>query len=380
MIYLDHNATSPLRPASREAMAMALGVAGNASSVHSAGRKARALVEKARDQLAAGFGLSRDNIVFTSGATEAANTLLSPHWMDGSTPLDFEILFVSSIEHPCVLEGGDFQPDEIRLIPVGSDGLIDLQAFQALLDEHAEQTILVSVMAANNETGVVQPLDELRQLIEDYDAYLVVDAVQMAAHGKIPDDLWQADAVFISSHKLGGPQGAGAILYKTPDIAPLPLLLGGGQEKRRRAGTENVAAIAGFGAAVAMLMQEREQRQMLVQQMRDHLEEQMLDHAQDCVIFAKESARLGNISLFALPGVQAEAALIALDLQDVAVSSGSACSSGKVGQSHVLKAMGVEDHLARGALRISFGWNTTQQDITQFLERWRKVAAQLRRT
>lgn len=359
--YLDYNASGPLREAARAAVVAALDLAANPSSVHGEGRRARQVVEAARRQVAALAGA--EHVVFTSGATEAASTLLTPDWRMGRSPLRMGRLYVSEAEHPCLLNGGRFAPGEVTRIGVRGSGLIDLDALGAALAGHDREKglPLVAVHLVNNETGVIQPAAEIAEIVRQAGGVLVLDAVQAA--GRIPLDTGLADYLILSSHKIGGPKGAGAICAKADLMMPAPLVTGGGQEKGHRAGTENVAAIAGFGAAAAEAAGDLGSVEA-VRALRDRIEAIVLAAAPDAVIHGSAAPRVANTSFFALPGIKAETAQIAFDLAGVALSAGSACSSGKVGPSHVLKAMGHGD--AAGALRVSIGEGTTEADVALF--------------
>ena len=355
--YLDHNATSPLRGESRAAMERALTIGANPSSVHGGGRAARAVIERARDQVAALAGAQARDVIFTSGGTEA-NALALWGAVQGAAEAGARItrLFVSAIEHASVLANAAAIAERmpaIRLetIPVTADGVVDLSALRVLLRE-GKGRALVAVMAANNETGVIQPLVDVSSVLKEHDGYLFVDAVQAA--GKIAFD-FTADYLTLSAHKIGGPQGSGALIVR--EGAPLsPTILGGGQERGQRAGTENVSGIAGFGAAASSAA-------TLGADLRDRFETELKRVAPQVVIFGAGAERLPNTSNFALLGIAAETAVMAFDLDGVMVSSGSACSSGKVSPSHVLRAMGVPEALAASALRVSFGWNSTEADV-----------------
>ena len=358
MPYLDHNATSPLRDESRAAMERAWSIGGNPSSVHGQGRASRAIVEQAREQVAARAGARAQDLIFTSGGTEA-NALALWGAIRGALDANARItrLFVSAIEHPSVLANAAAIAERtpgIRLetIPVTPEGVVDLEALRGLLRE-GKGRALIAVMAANNETGAVQPIADIAALLKEHEGYLFVDAVQ--AFGKVAVDASLADYVSLSAHKIGGPQGAGALIVR--DGVPFAAaILGGGQERGLRAGTENVAGIAGFGAAAALA-------NPLSPGLRDRFEAELRRIAPDTVLFANTVARLPNTSNFALPWINAETALMALDLDGVMLSSGSACSSGKVAASHVLRAMGVAEALAGSALRVSFGWNSCDDDV-----------------
>lgn len=372
--YLDYNASAPLRGCARELMVDVLGEAGNASSVHADGRRARARVEAAREQVARLCGVGSRAVTFVSGATEANMSALTPSWQDQGAPVYMERLLRGATEHPSVGAGGRFPAMLQDVLPVDNNGLIRLDELKRLLS--GEGPVLVSVMAANSETGVIQPLEEIGALVKEAGGFFHVDAVQAA--GRLPIDLnaWQADAISLSAHKIGGPQGVGALVMRSTARVPAPFVLGGGQENWRRAGTENVAAIAGFGAAAEEAATEALDTNGL-QAMRDRLEAGIRADCPDVAIFGEGAQRLANTSCFAVSGVPAETALIAFDLERVSISSGSACSSGKVSVSHVLTAMGVDEATARCALRVSLGWDTRETDIDRFLEVWPDVVDRL---
>jgi cysteine desulfurase len=357
--YLDYNATAPLRPEARAAMIAALDQTGNPSSIHFEGRAARACVEEARKAVAALAGASPRDVVFTASGTEAANLALSPGVSaPGVAPLGR--LIVSAAEHPCVLSGHRFASAEIA--PVGPDGRLDLDALAGLLE--AGPPALVALHGANNETGVLQPVAEAAALTHAHGGLLVCDAAQLA--GRLPLDGTQADALILSAHKFGGPKGAGALAILREGLHVVPLLRGGGQERGRRAGTENVAAIAGFGAAASAAARGIAEEAERVARLRDACEARLKAHAPEAVIFGAGAARLPNTLAFAAPGVSAATLLMRLDLDGVSASSGSACSSGKVAPSHVLAAMGVEPALAAGAIRVSLGWASREADVEFF--------------
>lgn len=370
--YFDWNATAPLREEARFAMNEALAVTGNASSVHAEGRAVRRLVEEARAHVAKLVGAKAKNVTFTSGATESNMMALTPALELGGCKMLRDRLFVSAIEHPSVRSGGRFAAEDVEELPVTDDGVVDLVALKRALKK-AERP-LVSVMLANNETGVIQPIAEIAEIVHEEQGVLHVDAVQ--GPGRIDCDIATlgADLMSISSHKLGGPQGAGALIGSGDIHIVDPLIKGGGQERGQRAGTENVAAIVGFGAASVAAKKLEIDR---VVQLRDRLETGIMTTAPNAVIFGGSSPRLPNTTLFAVPGMKAETAIIAFDLNGIAVSSGSACASGKVQASHVLAAMGVEPALARGAVRVSLGWSTTEEGVDKFLKTWNMLAGSL---
>jgi cysteine desulfurase len=373
-VYLDWNATAPLRREARAAMADALELCGNPSSVHAEGREARRAVERARAQVASLVGADLANVTFTSGGTEANTLALSPGWSDGGKAGGFVRLLVSAIEHPSVLQGGRFGADRVGRIAVTPAGVVDFDALRAGL---RTGPALVSVMLANNETGIVQPIREIADIVHEAGGILHVDAVH--APGRIPCNINElsADLLTLSAHKLGGPKGAGALIRRASLHLSDPLIRGGGQERGVRAGTENAAGIAGFGAVADAAAAGREREAADMVRLRDRLEAGLKAATPEVLIFGEAQARLPNTTLFTHSGLRAETAVIAFDLEGVAVSSGSACSSGKVQPSHVLEAMGVEPSLARGAIRVSTGASTKDADIDHCLNAWKKLSESL---
>jgi cysteine desulfurase len=373
-VYLDWNATTPLRREARAAMSAAWDVSGNPSSVHAEGRTARRLLEDARYAIASAVGALPGNVIFTSGGTEANALALAPGLRRGSSGPPVERLVVSAVEHASVLAGGRFHVGEISRLGVNRSGIVDLEGLRTSLE--GGPPALVSVMSANNETGALQPVAEVAAIVHAAGGLLHVDAIQ--ALGKIPFDInmMGADLVTLSAHKIGGPKGVGALVLTEGLFGLEPLLRGGGQEKGRRAGTEDVAGIVGFGAAVKAAMGALERDSANLERLRDRLESG-LRRRPGLIVFSEDAPRLPNTTLFTVPGLKAETAVIGFDLEGIAVSSGSACSSGKVQPSHVLEAMGFASDLAQGAVRLSLGWSTTPQDIDRCLEAWRKLAGTL---
>ena len=355
MAYFDHNASTPSSPEVRETVAAALCDYGNPSSVHSAGRAARNRVEEAREEVAALVGTRAENGIFTSGATEANNQALR---CSGRPKV-----IASAIEHPSVLE---VSPVAAR-IPVSADGVTDLDALSELLKQQGH-FVVVSVMAANNESGVIQPIKGAAERAHAAGALFHCDAVQ--AMGRIPFDMQRlgADMATISAHKLGGPKGVGALVL-ADGMETETFTRGGGQERKRRGGTENVPGIAGFGVAAR---ETRERRLSIgwVANLIGILERRAEAVVPEAIILGKNVPRIANTSLIALPGVDAETQIMALDLAGISVSAGAACSSGKVGESHVLAAMGVEKELGRCAIRISLGFDNTVEEVDEFVEIW----------
>ncbi len=351
--YLDYNATAPVRPEVVDAMVEVMAVPGNPSSVHGPGRRARVRMDRARDQVAARLGAVPEEVIFTSGGTEANDLALA-----GTSP---GCLIISAIEHDAVAKRAAQLGVPVIVIPVTKDGVIELSRLEAALADAPPNT-LVSVMLANNETGVIQPVAQAAQLAHQFGARMHTDAVQ--AFGKIDVNINQlgVDLLSVSAHKIGGPQGIGALVAR--NVTLTPRLVGGAQERYRRAGTENLAAIAGFGKAVQLMGLNSD-----VARLRDHLEQQILDGAPEARIFGQSAARLPNTTMLALAGLASETQVIAMDLAGVAISSGAACSSGKVHASRVLEAMGA-GALSSAAIRISLGWQTRPEDIDHFLRAW----------
>ncbi|GLR51945.1 cysteine desulfurase [Shinella yambaruensis] len=378
--YLDWNATAPLLPAARKAVLAALDSVGNPSSVHGEGRALRMLVEAARRDVAALVGAAPAHVIFTSGATEAANLVLTPDYRMGRTPLAIGHLYVSEIEHPAMREGGRFAREAVTTIPVTRAGLVDLDALETLLAGHdkAKGLPMVAVMLANNETGIVQPVTAAAETVRRHGGLLVVDAVQ--AVGRVPVDIAALDADFliVSSHKLGGPKGAGALISRGEVLMPVPLIRGGGQEKGHRSGTENPAALAGFAAAARFAAADLAERNGRIAALRATLEAGMQAATNDVIIHGADVERVANTSFFSLPGLKSETGQIAFDLEGIALSAGSACSSGKVGQSHVLAAMGFD--AALGGLRVSLGPGSTEEDVERFLAAFSRVVSRRRMT
>ena len=372
-VYLDWNATTPLRTEARQAMSDALDLPGNASSVHAEGREARKWIEGARAAVAKAIGAVPRNVVFTSGGTEANALALAPNLRRGTGP-SVERLVVSAIEHASVLSGGRFPPEQIETVGVTSAGVVDLDHLRELLG--AGPPALASVMLANNETGAIQPIAEVAEIVHAAAGLLHVDAIQ--AFGKIPLDMAEtgADFLTLSAHKIGGPKGVGALVLSEGLSGLEPLLRGGGQELSRRAGTENVAGIAAFGAAATAATAGLPAEGSRLRAIQERLE-RGLRLTPNVIVFSDSVRRLPNTTLFTVPGLKAETAVIGFDLAGIAVSSGSACSSGKVQPSHVLKAMGFEAEIAQGAVRLSMGWSTRDADVDRCLEGWRKLADNL---
>jgi cysteine desulfurase len=374
--YFDWNATAPLRPQAAEALRAAVAVPGNPSSVHAEGRAARRLIEDAREQVAALVGARPGDVFFTSSGTEANMLALTPAIQTADERRPRDKLLISAVEHVSVRTGGRFPHDAVVEVAVDGSGQVDLSALTQALAGTSRP--LVSIMLANNETGVVQPIAAAADIVHAAGGLLHVDAVQGAGRISCDIGVLGADLLTLSAHKIGGPKGVGALVRAREDIHfPEPLICGGGQERGLRAGTENVAGIAAFGAAAAVARSQGLAEAERMRTLRDALETALKAIAPGVVIFGAATERLPNTTLFAADGMKAETAVIAFDLEGVAVSSGAACSSGKVQPSHVLAAMGVSPALTRGAVRLSLGWASTETDVERFLNAWRKLATAL---
>jgi cysteine desulfurase len=381
--YLDHNASTPLRPAAAEAIARALALTGNPSSVHAEGRAARAAIDHARRQVAAAVGAEARHVIFTSGATEALNLALrpSPAVTFRSGAKRTERLLVLASEHSAALSGGGFPADTIDRIPVDRDGLADmdwldgrLRALATVDGRFAPAT--VAAQLANSETGAIQNIREISTIADRYGAAFICDAVP--AFGKIPVDLpsINADAIVLSAHKFGGPKGVGALILNGDHLfIDKPLQRGGGQEGGRRSGTENLSGIVGMGMAAEEAARAMPSEHDRLRALRDDLQERLRAIRPDLMVFGEGAPRLPNTVAIAAPGIKGETAVIAFDLANVAVSSGAACASGKVTRSHVLDAMGVAPDVAEGLVRLSLGWTTTEHDIAMAADAFATLAA-----
>ena len=369
--YMDHNATAPVRPEAAAAVARALTMTGNPSSVHNEGRAAHALIEEVRINVAKLVNARPEEVIFTSGGTEAANLALHL----AATSLGVERLIISAIEHDCIRASAAASGLPVDVIPVSTTGVIDIKALKTLLALPGKA--LVAVMAANNETGVIQPVDKIAEVTRSHGALFLCDTIQAVGRLHVDFRALNADMLLISAHKIGGSQGVGALVLR--EGLPFdPMVRGGGQEKRRRAGTENVPGIAGFGEAARLVADPHDAELQHIKRLRDHLECRLCEVTPDVVIFGHDAERLPNTSLFAARGLDASTLLMALDLDGFAVSSGSACSSGKVARSHVLAAMNVDDELAKAAIRVSFGTENTAEEIDRLVASWARVYQRVR--
>ncbi|MGQ5718614.1 cysteine desulfurase family protein [Pseudochrobactrum asaccharolyticum] len=377
-IYFDYNASAPLSEAAREAVIAALQITGNPSSVHQEGRASRALIEAARRDVAALCNAKPDHVFFTSGATEAATTLLTPVYKMGRSELRLSHLYVSVTEHPCMLSGGRFAAENMTVLPVDHQGIVDLDVLEQALKAHdkSKGLPLVAVQWANNETGVIQSVEKIGALVKAAGGFFIVDAVQAAGRIALDIAAASADYLILSSHKIGGPKGVGAVVAISDLVMPSALVRGGGQEKGHRAGTEALPLIAGFGAAAREALAAQQEGSNLPRwsdEIRTVIENGARKLAGDVVVHGAATERLPNTSFISLPGMKAETMQIAFDLGGIALSAGSACSSGKVGPSHVLAAMGFDDEC--GALRVSTEKSATMQDAEAFLTIFERLVA-----
>jgi cysteine desulfurase len=357
--YLDYNATSPLKPVVKDTILSVIDQPGNPSAVHRFGRNAKLTIETARDRLAKSVNCRPDNIIFTSGATEANNMVMN-HFHSHT-------VLISAIEHPSILQTA---PESCQVLPVSSDGVLDLDALEAAL-KASPAPVLVSVMAVNNETGVIQPIAKIAKIVHQYDGIYHCDAVQALGRIELDIQALGIDILSLTAHKIGGPQGVGALISKA-DIDLMPLLKGGGQEKYKRAGTENVSGIAGFGMASMQAVKDIDEHQKLGR-WRDRIEREIADYAPEVTFYSQNTDRVANTTMFSLAGIASDTQMINLDLSGIAVSNGSACSSGRVEPSHVLRAMGASEDQAASALRISLGWATEEDDINHFIQSWKDM-------
>ncbi len=367
MHYLDHNASAPLRPEARAAMEAAAATVGNPSSVHAAGRTARGRLEDAREQVAELVSAASDTVLFTSGGTEAAALALAQA-ADACA-----MLLIGAVEHPCVIENAKRTGLPMRLLPVDAQGRADLDALDEMLAT-APGPVFAALMLANNESGVLQPVAELAARVRDHGGLVFCDAVQAAGKMDVDVDALGVDYLSLSAHKIGGPAGIGA-LRVAPGAPLVPLWRGGGQERRLRTGTENRIGAAGFGAAAVAAKAGLKSERARIEALRRRLEEGLRTIAPDCRILGEGAPRLPNTTLFAVPGRRTETLVMQFDLAGVCVSAGSACSSGKVEPSHVVAAMTDDPAVARAAIRVSLGWNSTGEDVDAFLAAAERILA-----
>ncbi|WP_224006754.1 cysteine desulfurase family protein [Aureimonas sp. SA4125] len=377
-IYLDYNSGAPLLPEARAALIDSADLAGNPSSVHAEGRRAYAVVEEARRRVARLVGADPEHLVFTSGATEAAATCLTPEWVMGDQIVTLGALAVADTDHPATREGGRFAPSAVSRLPVDAQGQLRLDALGRWCDGLASgNRAMLCLTLANSETGILQDLAPIRETIAGSGVLLVLDVVQAA--GRLPlaiSDLG-ADALLLSGHKIGAAKGIGAYALADGACRPTPLLTGGGQERRHRGGTQAVALIASFGAAASVAADRLADAEGRLNTLAERLLARLGGVAAPWKLLGSDSAKLANTFAITLPGLNAETAQMGLDLAGFAVSAGSACSSGKVGASHVLNAMkagGLDIDASAGAIRISFGYETTSEEIDLFAAAFGRLA------
>ena len=376
--YLDHNAGAPVLPAALAAALAAARAGGNASSVHTEGRAARARLETARRAVANLAGAAPAGVIFTSGATEANVFALSPAMRESGREIRLDRLLIGASEHPSVLAGGRFPAERVERIAVDADGVshLDRLAERLAALTAAGERALVSMQLANSETGVIQPIGEMAKIARAHGAVIHCDAVQGAGRIRLDDPALDVDLMSLSAHKLGGLPGVGALICRNPEIVPTPLVTGGGQESNRRAGTQNTPGIAAFGVA-AEVARARLRETADVAERRDWFEARLCSISSNVKVLGIGAPRLANTSMVAWRGVRAETAVIAFDLEGVAVSAGSACSSGKVGASHVVEAMGVSAEFAEGAVRFSLGIDTSRDELARVVEIAERVIGRL---
>lgn len=364
-IYFDYNATCPIRPEVIDFMAEAMRQTGNASSMHSFGRSSRRLVEEGRGRLADILSIRPNQVIFNSGATEGNNTILNK--------FRNQCVFISAIEHPSILQAAENISEDTHLIPTDEHGVIRLDTLKGMLNEH--NPALISVMLVNNESGVIQPVKDITRIAKEHNPEIIVHSDITQAIGRLEikfDDLG-VDFASLSAHKFGGPQGVGALIMKRGLQVP-KLLLGGGQERRQRAGTENVAGIAGLGLAAQICGENLVAYQEKLTHYKQQIENAISQTSSQIRIFGQEAERVANTVLFSLPGLKAETVLMNFDLEGIALSSGSACSSGTLQSSHVVQSMGANDEELIASIRLSMGWATTQEEVDQFITIWQKMS------
>jgi len=371
-IYLDYNSTTPLSGHVRKALLSALDNFGNPSSVHAEGRAAKAIMQKARREVAALVHADPENIVFTSGATETAMTLLTPHYFMGRSPLFLSHFYFSATEHPCITSLGRFPAEMSTSVPVDSNGIVQPDSLREILARHdrSKGLPLAAIQYANHETGIIQPVVALAKVIKEAGGLFIVDAVQAAAKEKLDITEDCGDFFILSSHKIGGLKGVGAYIAAGSIIRPEPLITGGGQERGLRGGTEALPLVAAFGAAATDACN-REQEHERLAKLQKRLEEGLREIMPDVIIYGSGAKRLPNTTFFSAPDIKAETMQIAFDLEGIAVSAGAACSSGKVRKSPVLQAMGAI--ASNGAIRVSSGRDTRTNDIEHFLKVFKNI-------
>lgn len=379
-LHFDHNAGAPVLAAALDAAVAAARAGGNPSSVHGEGREARRRIEAAREEVALLAGVAPSRVVFGSGATEANVTALTPLLTLGRDEIVLDRLLVGATEHPSVLAGGRFAADRVERLPVDGDGRLRLDRLAERLERAsaAGERVMVAVQLANSETGVIQPIHEIAAMVRAAGGFTHCDAVQGAGRLRLDDPGLDVDTMALSAHKIGGLPGTGALILRNPDLLPAALLPGS-QESNRRGGTQGTPGIAAFGVAAAAA-RDALREITKVAELRDWLEGRLRSISSNVNVLGAGAPRIANTSMVAVPGVRAETAVIAFDLEGVAISAGSACSSGKVGASHVAEAMGLSPELARAGLRVSIGPGTTREEAERFVAVWARVMSRLARS
>ncbi len=379
-LHFDHNAGAPVLDAALDAAIAAARAGGNPSSVHGEGREARRLIEAARAEVAQLAGVAPARVVFTSGATEANVTALTPTLTLGGDEVRLDRLLVGATEHPSVLSGGRFAADRVERLAVDGDGRLRLDRLAERLEaaRAAGERVMVAVQLANSETGVIQPVAEIAAMVRAAGGFTHCDAVQGAGRLRLDDPGLDVDMLALSAHKIGGLPGTGALILRNPEIQPA-VLLPGSQEANRRGGTQGTPGIAAFGVAAAQARADLREITK-VAALRDWLEGRLRSISSNVNVFGAGAPRIANTSMVAVPGVKAETAVIAFDLEGVAISAGSACSSGKVGASHVAEAMGLSADRVRAGLRLSIGPRTSREEAERFVAVWERVMGRLARS
>ncbi len=371
MAYLDHAATTPMLPEAVAAMTAEMVKVGNPSSLHGSGRKARRVVEEARETIAAALSAKPMDVVFTSGGTEANNLAIKGlYWARKKADAKRIRVLISAIEHHAVLDPvmwlGEHEKAQVEILPVGQDGILRVDTLRQAIEADPESVALVSVMWANNEVGTIQPIEELAEIAAEFDIPFHSDAVQAMAYLPIDLSKVKVTALTITAHKVGGPQGVGALVIKSDEKLE-QVSHGGGQERDVRSGTLDAPAIAGFASAISILVSQRERRANRIKNLRDELIKRLKEAVPDCVINGDLEKRLpGNVHA-SFPGCEGDALLMLLDAQGVECSTGSACSAGIPQPSHVLLAMGRDEKIAKSSLRFSLGHTSTSEDIDELI-------------
>lgn len=367
MLYFDYNSTSPISKIAKQRIIECADLPLNPSSIHQYGRKAKLILEESRIKIAKMLGLDLRamdyELTFCSSATEANNIVMLGYAADK--------ILVSATEHPSILKLSQ-RKEYVNILPVDSNGIVSLVEMEEWLKKNQGQKVVVAIMMANNETGIIQPIDKISKLVHDYGGALHCDMVQVPGKTEFDISKLDIDFITISSHKIGGPLGIGALVHKNKYKLE-SILIGGGQEKGLRSGTENTFAAVGFEAAAELISDDNYKEEIYrIKELRDYFEDKIRSIA-DVIIIGENSARLVNTSMINMPGKNSKIQLIRFDMHNIAVSAGSACSSGKVENSHVLRAMSVKDEISQNCIRYSFGSGTNKEDIDKLVEIWSEI-------